>query len=397
MNTAYIHSIGGVSGDMLLSALIGCGLDVKELEAMLHENGVFGFELEVMDDIRKEVAGKYLNVTLSDEGEKTRSIVQFLEIVAKSNLSDSVKLKCTEIFQLIGVAESKVHKTSFQDVHLHELGTVDTLIDVIGVVWGFEKLGLSKIYCSSLPSGSGEFKSSHGIMSIPGPAVSEIIDMKKIPVYPPNDIDQPTGELLTPTGLAIVACIAEFSNPLMSLEKISYGLGTRDSQYFPNVLGIWLGSLNEIPSLVVLETNIDDSSPEIIGYVKEKLMDAGAKDVWITPIQMKKNRPGVIISVLANTQSQKILEEILFSETTTLGIRFYSVNRVEADREILDFQSNFGEVRVKIKKNGSKIVSVSPEFEDCKLIAENLDLPLISIMKQVENEANKFFNIAVKF
>lgn len=393
MNTAYIHSIGGVSGDMLLSALIGCGLDVKELESMLHENGIFGFELEVIDDIRNGVRGKYLNVILSEEGERTRSIFQFLEIVAKSNLSESVKLKCTEIFQLIGVAESKVHQTSLKDVHLHELGTVDTLVDVIGVVWGFEQIGVSKIYCSSLPTGSGQFKSSHGIMSIPGPAVSEMIDMKNIPVFSPDDIDPPTGELLTPTGLAIVSCLAEFSNPLMNLKNIYYGLGTRNSEHFPNVLGIWLGNLYESSSLIVLETNIDDTSPEIIGYVKEKLMNEGAKDVWITPIQMKKNRPGVTISVLTNPQSKTILEEILFAETTTLGIRFYPVDRIEVYRETLSFKSTLGEIRVKIKKIRSKTVSVSPEYEDCKLVAQNLDLPLITIMKQIENEANKFFNV----
>ena len=171
------------------------------------------------------------------------------------------------------------------------------------------------------------------------------------------------------------------------------GLGTRNSEHFPNVLGIWLGNLYESSSLIVLETNIDDTSPEIIGYVKEKLMNEGAKDVWITPIQMKKNRPAVTISVLTNPQSKTILEEILFAETTTLGIRFYPVDRIEVYRETLSFKSTLGEIRVKIKKIRSKTVSVSPEYEDCKLVAQNLDLPLITIIKQVENEANKFFNV----
>ena len=396
MGIAYIHSIGGVSGDMLLSALIGSGIDVKELESMLHQNGVFGFELEVIDDVRKGINGKYLDVRLDPEGEQTRSISDFLEIVSRSNLSDSVKLKCTEIIQMIGLSESVVHKTSLDDVHLHELGTVDTLIDVIGVVWGFEKLGVSKIYCSALPTGAGQFKSAHGVMSIPGPAVSEMISMKNIPVYPPDNPEIRTGELLTPTGVAIVSCVAEFSNPLMNLSSISYGLGTRDSELFPNVLGLWLGTLLESSNLVVLETNIDDSSPEILGYVKSKLIDNGAKDVWITPIQMKKDRPGMTISVLTNTQIQSLLEEILFTETTTLGIRYYSVDRTEVDREILSFESTFGEVRIKIKKIKSKIFSVSPEFEDCKAVAQKLDLPLIFVMKQVENEANQFLGIDFK-
>jgi uncharacterized protein (TIGR00299 family) protein len=394
LKVAYIHSIGGISGDMLLSSLVDLGLDLDDLKRELDNIGVVGFEFILSQADRNGVKGTHVDVKLDDHGKSVRSITDFVEIVKNSNLTEFVKNKSIEVFSLIGLAESKVHNVSLEEIHLHELGTVDTLVDVIGVIWGFEKLGFTKIFCSPLPIGSGTFKSSHGILPVPAPATAEIIRINRIPVYPPPANNPPTGELLTPTGTAIVSVLAEFSQPIIYIDKIGYGLGTRNPEFYPNVLSIWQGDLVEIDSsdgLLKMETNIDDSTGEIIGYVKEQLFTMGVKDVWVTAIQMKKNRPGVMLSVLLPSNLKSKVSDFLFNETSTLGIRIQTVDRIEAKRELLLFESSYGPINIKAKYLNGKMISCLPEYEDCRLIADKKHIPLTNILKIVEQEASEYF------
>ncbi len=394
MKAAYVNAIGGASGDMLLASLVDCGLDIEALSATLNVIGVSGFQLEPHLEDRQGVNGTYLDVQIDKADNRKRTPAEFVALVKAAPISEKSKSRCIEVFNLIGEAEGALHGEDPGDVHLHELGTVDTLIDVAGVILGLEMLSIEKIYCSPLPTGSGTVKTQHGLLPVPAPATAFIMASRKIPCYPPPTHLPSTGEMVTPTGMALLAVLADFLQPIMNINTIGYGLGTRNPESYPNVLSIWIGEPT-VPQnengIVLLETNLDDTTGETLGYVQENLLQMGARDVWFTPIQMKKNRPGITLSCLVNEFDKINVADFIMLETSTLGIRVRPVERIEAERTIERFQASIGEIGVKLKKKDGVVVSVSPEYEDCKKIAIESNIPLQKVYSLVQQEAEKIY------
>ena len=394
MKVAYVNAIGGDSGDVLLASLVDCGLDIDALAETLNMIGASGFQLEPRTEDRQGVSGTYLDVRIDQADSRKRTPAEFIELVKVASISEKSKSRCIEVFNLIGEAEGALHGEDPGDVHLHELGTIDTLIDVAGVVLGLEMMSLEKLYCSPLPTGSGTVKTQHGLLPVPAPATAFMMAAKKIPCYPPPTHLPSTGEMVTPTGMALLATLADFSQPVMNISTIGYGLGTRNPKNYPNVLSFWIGEpvVSENPKgIVLLETNLDDTTGETLGYVQENLLEMGARDVWFTPIQMKKNRPGTTLSCLINETDKTKIADFIMLETSTLGIRVRSVERIEAERTIERFIASVGEIGVKLKKKDGVVVGVSPEYEDCKEIAMNSNVPLQRVYALVQQEAENMY------
>ena len=394
MKVAYVNAIGGASGDMLLASLVDSGLDVMGLSSALTSVGIEGFQLEALLEDRQGVKGTHLDVNIdrSDPGKRTPT--DFIDIVNAAPISESSKSKCCEVFNMIGEAEGFVHGEDPGKVHLHELGSIDTIIDVVGVVLGLEMLSVEKLYSSPIPTGSGTVRTEHGLLPVPAPATAYMLASKNIPCYPPPSYMPPTGEMVTPTGMALLATLADFSQPVMNIHSIGYGLGTRDPESYPNVLSLWIGDLSaskDEAGIILLETNLDDTTGETLGYVQEKLFELGARDVWFTPIQMKKNRPGILLSSLIDESMKERIADFIMLETSTLGIRVRPVERIEAEREIENFESSLGNVRIKLKKKNGLVVAVAPEYEDCKKLASDDSIPFNQVFFLVKREAEDIY------
>ena len=394
MKAAYVNAIGGASGDMLLASLVDCGLDIDALSATLTMIGASGFQLEPRTEDRQGVKGIYLDVRIDENGNLKRTPSEFIDLVKAAPMSEKSKSRCIDVFNLIGEAEGTLHGEDPRKVHLHELGTIDTLIDVAGVILGLEMLSVEKVYCSPLPTGSGTVKTQHGVLPVPAPATAFMMAAHKIPCYPPPPHMPSTGEMVTPTGMALLATLADFSQPVMNINTIGYGLGTRNPKNYPNVLAFWIGEIvasENQDGIVLLETNLDDTTGETLGYVQESLLNMGARDVWFTPIQMKKNRPGITLSCLIDEYDKTRIADFIMLETSTLGIRVRSVERIEAERVVERFVASVGEIGVKLKKKEGVVVSVSPEYEDCRKIAMKSNLPLQRVYALVQKEAENIY------
>ena len=395
MKVAYVQALGGASGDMLIASLIDAGLKIQFLEEIVDILHVKGITFKESKAQRNGVSGTHIDVILDSEAERSRRWQDFVAIVEESTLSSNVKEMSNKVFSLIGEAESQVHGSDIEHVHLHELGTLDTLVDVVGVMVGLEMLGIEKLFCSSLPTGSGTVNTAHGRLMVPAPATEKILAMTSAPFHAPPTNMPSTGEMLTPTGAAILGSVAEFQAPVMTIETVGHGLGTRDPDSYPNALSLTVGTLDEekvFGDLKLLETNLDDSTGEIIGYVQQTLIaKAGVRDVWTTPISMKKNRPAIMLSVLIESGVEAETASFILKETSSLGIRTRPVDRIIAERSIEKLDLAIGTCSVKIKSIEGKPISVSPEFDDCKNIAEQVGIPVIEVMKIVQSEADKRF------
>ena len=391
MKVAYFHCIGGASGDMVLGALLDAGLPIEALRAELGKLKVSGYSLEPTAGQRGGVAGTHVRVHLDQEKDPPMSWQDFLDLIDGSSLPGTVKEKSRAIFQRLSEAEARAHRVPVEETRLHELGSLDTLLDVVGSVAGLELLGVERLYASPLPVGSGMVKSGHGLLPVPAPATAELLAMANAPVILPASDAPDLGEMLTPTGAAIITTLASFERPSMTVQCIGYGLGTRDSPHYPNALALWLGEgagLQKQTGLLLLETNIDDMSPELFGYVQERLMAQGARDAWFTPIQMKKSRPAVMLSVLVPESAESQAVETIMRETSTLGIRVRSVERYEAQREVVTVETSLGPAQVKVKRLDGKAVSISPEYEACRSIALEKGIPLQEVYRRVIQEAS---------
>jgi hypothetical protein len=310
-----------------------------------------------------------------------------LNLIENSGLTQRVKERSALIFNRLAAAEAKVHRLPIEEVHFHELGAIDAIVDVVGAVIGLELLGIEALFCSPLPAGSGTVPTEQGVIPVPAPATLELIAASGAPIRATPSPD--LGELVTPTGAAIVTTLAAFESPTLSLERIGYGVGSRELGAMPNVLPLWIGeSTAEERQLLLLETNIDDMSPELHGYVMERLFEHGALDVWFTPIQMKKNRPAVMLSILAPPEAEGKIVDTLLRETSTLGLRRQTVGRHESEREIIAFDSSLGPVMVKVKRFAGARISLSPEFEDCRRLAQEHGLPLQDVYRIIIAEAS---------
>ena len=375
---------------MALGALVDAGLPLEVLADSLARMDVSGVSLECEQAQRGGLTGAFMRVNLDAEAERTRSFNDFIEIVESSSLSERVKERSTEVFRRMAAAEARVHRASADDVHLHELGTLDTLADVVGAVVGLEALGVERVFSSPFPMGSGVFRSAHGVLPVPSPATSALFAMADAPLVPAPGNPSWTGEMVTPTGAGIITTLAEFRQPKLNVQSVGYGLGARDPEAYPNALGLWIGELeDEAPKsgLSLIETNLDDCTGEALGYVMERLFDLGARDVWFTPIQMKKNRPATMLSAIVSKDDERKSVELVLRETTTLGVRVRPVVRYEAEREFRTVETSLGEASVKVKIVGGKALSVSPEYEDCRRMAIEAGLPLQQVYMKVQREA----------
>ena len=376
---------------MVLGALVDAGLSLEVLSDAIAQMGVSGVSLECEQTQRGGLTGTFVRVNLDTDAERTRNFNDFIEIVGSSSLSGRVKEQSTAVFRRMEAAEAKVHGTSAEDVHLHELGTLDTLADVVGAAVGLESLGVERVFSSPFPMGAGVFRSAHGVLPVPSPATSALFTAADAPLVPAPGNPAWTGEMVTPTGAGILTTLAEFRQPRINVHSVGYGMGARDPEAYPNALGLWLGELeDEAPKsgLSLVETNLDDCTGEVLGYVMERLFDLGARDVWFTPIQMKKNRPATMLSVIVSSDVERDAVELILRETTTLGVRVRPIARYEADREFRTLETSLGQATIKVKIVGGEPVSVSPEYEDCRRLANDAGLPLQQVYMMVQREGD---------
>jgi uncharacterized protein (TIGR00299 family) protein len=378
---------------MLLGALLDLGLSLETLQSDLNKLDISGYELQVTQDTRCEMRGTKLNVKIQDP---TRYTPRFLlDTVINSRLSEGVKTRSGEVLSALWRAECRVHGESEEVLELEELGSVDTLVDVVGVVSGLEQLGVERVYAAPLVLGESTPPRWAGGYSNPAPATLELVAMSAAPVVADLPLHQGAGELTTPTGASLITTLAEFQRPAFSVTGVGVGLGTKDPEGFPNAIRVWLGETAEQSlagrqgGIILLETNLDDVSGELVGYAQEQLFALGALDVWYTPIQMKKNRPGVMLSAMVPQELETAAFELILRETTTLGVRTRPVERYVAERHIESMESVLGVIGVKVKYLGGKAVSASPEYEDCRKIALESGISLQDVYQQAMAEARR--------
>lgn len=400
MKIAYFDCFAGASGDMILGALLDARLKLTDLAISLAKLRLPGYRLSTEPTTRGSIAGTRAHVSLtSDRPRVHRHLGDIRDIIEKSDLDGAVKQRSIAVFQRLAEAEARVHAIGVEEVHFHEVGAVDAIVDIVGAAAGLHLLGIEKVYASPLHLGSGTVQCEHGTLPVPAPATAELV--RGVPVYA-TDVK---GELLTPTGAAILTTVAEGFGPMpgMVVERIGYGAGAADRE-IPNLLRLSIGhtqsrhvehDVGAVPAclptegydgdeVTVLECAIDDMNPQIFGYLSEMLLAEGALDVYTTPVFMKKNRPGTLLTVIAAPESHRGMAAIIMKETTTIGLRVRAESRLKASREIRTVSTPWGEARVKVARRGNAIVNISPEYEDCRGIAEREGLPLKRVMDAVK-------------
>ena len=412
-NILYLDCFSGISGDMTIGALIDAGLDFSFLLKELEKLGLTGYRLKCREAMAGSVSATKFDVEIIKE-QKSRSHGDIKKIITGSSLSDKVKKVSLDIFKCVAAAEAKIHNRSIEEVHFHEVGAIDSIIDIVGTAIGIKYLKIDRVYCSHIPLGSGKIDTSHGKLPIPAPATLEIL--KDVPVYQ-GDFDF---EVTTPTGAAIVKTLAVgFGKiPDIEIKNTGYGAGTKNvsidhkhhhhSHGLPNVLRVVLGGEVEAASgssntsgsfldkifhtgdTIMLSTNIDDSTPEIMGYVIEKLNTSkGVLDAWLQNIYMKKNRPAFKLNIICSIKEENNIAEMIFKETSTLGIRRETVNRYCLDREKQFLKLPYGEIEIKIAKLDGEIVNSSPEYESCKKLAKKTGKSLKDIYRDIALSLSK--------
>ena len=392
MRTAYFDCIAGASGDMMLGALVDAELPAAQLEAELSKLHLKDFHLHINRVSKNAFSAVKVDVHVRDDAPE-RHLADIVKVVEDSSLSARVKKTATRIFTRICEAEAAIHDSTVDKVHLHEVGGVDAIVDVCGTLAGLEAMGIEQVRVSPFPLGRGFVTGAHGQIPLPAPAALAL--MKGCPIAG-SPID---AELVTPTGAAVLSEVADGFGPIppMALESIGYGAGSNDLE-IPNVLRLLVGDAADsshllTETLIQLETNLDDESPELVGHLSLLLMEAGALDVSVLPAQMKKGRPGILLQVLAKPQQADSLEHLLFHESSTLGVRRQEVQRNSLPRRSEVVKTRFGEIRVKIATLPGGQCRVTPEYEDCRAAASASGTPIREIYHQVEHEAAHTLNL----
>lgn len=370
MRIAYFDCFNGAAGDMILAALISAGLSVEALRAELAKLKLDGFRLEVRQLKKQGFAATKVDVHAKEQ-QGHRHLHHITRIIDGSDLGDAVKDRARRIFTRLAEAEAKVHGSTIEKVHFHEVGAIDAIVDIVGASIAVDLLSIDRIVCSPIPTGSGTVKCEHGLMPVPAPATAELL------VGVPIALSDEMAELCTPTGAAILSTLAGSFGPLppMRTTQIGYGAGTRDGKTRPNLIRVFLGE-SDTPSglledeITVLEANLDDASGQQIGHAFEALFAAGALDVFAVPIQMKKNRPGVMLCVLASPEKAAACEAMIFAQTPTFGVRRFLCARRKLDRRTDTVATRYGPVRVKIGLRAGVVCMVAPEYEDCAAAAK---------------------------
>lgn len=383
MTLAYFDCFSGISGDMTLGALVDAGLPIEVLRSELAKLNFPGYTLSSEKVRRSGLAATKVHVILDEKEQPARHLSDIQNIINGSSLSPAVKQKSLNIFQRLAEVEAKVHGTTHDKVHFHEVGAVDAIVDIVGSVIGLEHLGITEIIGSPLNLGSGTVHTAHGKLPVPAPATAELL--KNIPLYSSSI----TFELTTPTGAAIISTLASSFGPLpqMTISRIAYGAGNKDIPGQPNVLRLMIGepvSMYDEDTSIVIESNIDDMNPQAYGHVIDTLMSKGANDVYLTPVIMKKGRPAILLSVLTDKEHSDILLDVIFRETTSIGVRIQEVGRKKLRREVRTIETSYGKIRMKISKRGDEVMTITPEYEDCKKIAAEKNVPLKIVMEEAK-------------
>ena len=385
MKQAYLDCFSGISGDMFVGALLDVGLPLERLFADLKKIPLGFYEFKRTRALRGHLVGTRVEIRVPGK-QPSRKLRDIEALIRDSELSAGVKERALEVFSRLAEAEGKLHNMPPEQVHFHEVGAVDAILDIVGACIGLEFLEISQLTCSPVNVGSGCVAAAHGSLPVPAPASLELL--KDLPIYS-SGVD---GELGTPTGAALISTLATGFGPIppMRVERIGYGAGAREIPGHPNLARLLLGESAE-PVRVrdgapgdevvsVIEANVDDMSPQLYGYFIDQALAAGALDVTCTPIQMKKDRPGILLSVLCTPEKGDALAQMLFEQTTTIGVRIYEARRKILERELVSIQTPYGAVNVKVAKRDGKVLNVAPEYEDCRRLASEKGVPLKQVM-----------------
>src|SRR5579863_6315506 len=396
---AYFDCFSGISGDMVLGALVDAGADLRAIETDLRKLGLDGWEISAAKVKRGHIYATQVKVATS-EGHHHRGLSVILQRIEKAKLAPRAAERARKIFTRLAEAEAKVHRMPLEKVHFHEVGAVDSIVDIVGAAIGFELLGIDEFTCSALDVGVGQVKTEHGILPVPAPATAELL--KGAPMFTSGIAK----ELVTPTGAAIATTLAAryAEIPEMTLRAIGYGAGSADLKEKANVLRLLIGETTVSEAgeywdapVTVIETNIDDMSPQIYGYFVERALEAGALDVFSSPVQMKKNRPGMLVTILSESQNVSRLIDLVFRETTTIGVRTHDVRRETLAREPATVETPFGEVRMKISRMHGSVLNATPEYEDCRRIAAQKSIPLKDVLAAATYQFQKWLEAQPEF
>lgn len=388
---AYLDCSSGISGDMFLGAMIDAGFPLETLRQALASMPITGYELKLEAWQDKGIRGSRFSVLMDDREHPPRHLADITALIEASSLAPRVREHAIAMFRCLAEAEAAVHGTTLEAVHFHEVGAVDAIIDITGAALALETLGITRLYASALPLSSGHVRTAHGLLPVPAPATLEIL-RRVAASWKPCPVE---GEMVTPTGAAILATLASFETPALRIEKVGYGFGQKSFPW-PNCLRLCLGTSpfqqktsvpgEAIPDtdwVAVIETNIDNMTGEQLGGLLERLLAEGALDASYAPLQMKKNRPAVLLTVIAREEDGEALARLLLAETATLGVRVQQVQRRKARREQRAIETPLGLVTVKVKYLGSQALSAAPEYEDCHRLAQQHKLPLSEVYEVV--------------
>jgi len=390
VRACYFDCFSGASGDMLLGSLLDAGLPLADLEADLAPLALPGYRLEARRVTRHGLTGTHLRVLVETMDRPAHNLDAIRDILGSCALPDRVRARSLAVFQRLARVEAAVHGVPVDHIHFHEIGAVDSLVDIVGFVSALERLGIEAVYCSPLPLGGGAVETEHGRLPVPAPATLALMAEAGAPTVPGPG----PGELVTPTGAALLAEFASFQATSMAIHTVGYGFGSKELAW-PNALRVWLGEQAQETAgpdadrVVQLACNLDDASGQTMGYVMDRLFAAGALDVWFTPIHMKKNRPAIQVSVLARPGDEGALAAILLRETPTLGVRYDTLRRRIAHRHLHTVDTAWGPVQVKAKVLDGQVVSFAPEYDDCARLATAANVPLAEVMEAARATASR--------
>jgi uncharacterized protein (TIGR00299 family) protein len=394
INLAYLDCSSGISGDMFLAALLDAGVELERLRGELAKIDLGPYEFTQSRVMRGGLAGNHVGIVVPGK-QPHRHLSHIEKLIGAAAIDGAVKQQSVGVFRRLGEAEAKLHNQPIEKIHFHEVGAVDAIVDIVGVCLGLAMLGNPELVCSPLNVGGGRVEAAHGTLPVPAPATAELL--KGLPVYS-SGVEC---ELVTPTGAALVSTLAAGFGPVpaMKVERIGYGAGAKDIHAQPNIARLMLGEKSGgeanasggagDQTVHVIEANIDDMNPQLYGYFVEKALAAGALDVTCTAVQMKKNRPGLLVSVLAKPEFESALTRLLFAETTTIGVRITQARRKVLDRQVLTVETAFGAVRMKVARLEGEIVNAAPEFEDCRRLADEKSAPLKDVMQAAQTAYSK--------
>ena len=398
MTILYCECFSGISGDMFLAALIDAGLPIEHLSKQLdliHLPEFHGFTAQkalkgalVATSIKFEIHEHEHDHGQHDhDHDHHRNFSDIKDLIESSGLSSKVCQTTLSIFQKLAEAEAKVHGTTVDEVHFHEVGAADSILDIVGAAVGLDYFNIQSVYSSALPLGSGKVMTQHGLLPLPAPATMELIRMAEMPVVSSSA----TSELVTPTGAAILASQARFCQPGMRIQFVGMGAGQRDLEW-PNILRIMIGTQdNELETHIEIETNIDDMNPQLFGSIMKRLFESSALDVYFTPIYMKKNRPATKLSVIARKEDEEKICDLLLRETSTLGVRITPVKRHEAEREIREIETRYGKIHMKLKFINDQYIQAVPEFDDCVRAAEQTGITVQQVIQETLLTSQELF------